>query len=203
MTRTLPIPAQRAGQSPADRWQLVTRAQAGDVDAFAAIYEQHADAVYRFLLRRSNGNRELAQDITQDVFVNALRAIGTVTWQGRDIGAWLTTIARNRLADHFKSGRHRTEVLTADEYGADRPDRTPEGDPASLVAEHLNNLTLISAVRQLTPEQCQCIVLRFLAGLSIAETAAAMGKNDGAIKALQLRAVRALRVLLDEQGVTL
>ena len=83
-----------------------------------------------------------------------------------------------------------------------REDRGPEGSPEAAVVDHITNVALLTAVKQLNPEQQECIVLRFLQGLSVAETAQVMGKNDGAIKALQYRAIRTLGRLLPE-GVEL
>jgi RNA polymerase sigma-70 factor (ECF subfamily) len=181
----------------AEVWVLVERAQAGDADAFGAIYDRYLDTVFRFIYFRV-GNRQLAEDLTADTFLRALKRIGSFTWQGRDPGAWLVTIARNLVADHFKSGRYRLEVTTGDVLDADREDRGPEGSPEAAVVDHITNVALLTAVKQLNPEQQECIVLRFLHGFSVAETAQAMGKNEGAIKALQYRAVRALARLLPE-----
>jgi RNA polymerase sigma-70 factor, ECF subfamily len=178
-------------------WNLVERAKAGDTEAFAQIYDRYVDTVFRFVYFRV-GNRQLAEDLTSDTFLRALKRIGSFTWQGRDLGAWLVTIARNLVADHFKSGRYRLEITTGDVLDAEREDRGPEGSPEAAVVEHITNVTLLTAVKQLNPEQQECIVLRFLQGFSVAETAKAMGKNDGAIKALQYRAVRALQRLLPE-----
>jgi RNA polymerase sigma-70 factor (ECF subfamily) len=181
----------------AARWALVERAQGGDGDAFALIYNRYMDAVFRFIYFRV-GSRPLAEDLTADTFLRALKRIGSFTWQGRDLGAWLVTIARNLVADHFKSGRYRLEVPTGDVLDADREDRGPEGSPELAVVDHITNVALLGAVRRLNPEQQECIVLRFLHGFSVAETAQAMGKNEGAIKALQYRAVRALYRLLPD-----
>ncbi|MEV4545022.1 RNA polymerase subunit sigma-24 [Micromonospora sp. S4605] len=178
-------------------WALVERAQAGESEAFGLIYDRYVDTVFRFVYFRV-GNRQLAEDLTSDTFLRALKRIGSFTWQGRDLGAWLVTIARNLVADHFKSGRYRLEVTTGDVLDADREDRGPEGSPEAAVVEHITNVALLSAVKQLNPEQQECIVLRFLQGFSVAETARAMGKNEGAIKALQYRAVRALARLLPD-----
>ena len=187
---------------PSDRpatevWGLVERAQAGEAEAFGLIYDRYVDTVFRFIYFRV-GNRQLAEDLTSDTFLRALKRIGSFTWQGRDLGAWLVTIARNLVADHFKSGRYRLEVTTGDVLDADREDRGPEGSPEAAVVEHITNVALLTAVKQLNPEQQECIVLRFLQGFSVAETARAMGKNEGAIKALQYRAVRALARLLPD-----
>ncbi|MFJ8580403.1 ECF subfamily RNA polymerase sigma factor, BldN family [Micromonospora sp. NPDC093277] len=178
-------------------WALVERAQAGEAEAFGLIYDRYVDTVFRFVYFRV-GNRQLAEDLTSDTFLRALKRIGSFTWQGRDLGAWLVTIARNLVADHFKSGRYRLEVTTGDVLDADREDRGPEGSPEAAVVEHITNVALLTAVKQLNPEQHECIVLRFLQGFSVAETARAMGKNEGAIKALQYRAVRALARLLPD-----
>ncbi|WP_433229460.1 ECF subfamily RNA polymerase sigma factor, BldN family [Micromonospora sp. CA-248260] len=178
-------------------WTLVERAQAGEAEAFGLIYDRYVDTVFRFVYFRV-GNRQLAEDLTSDTFLRALKRIGSFTWQGRDLGAWLVTIARNLVADHFKSGRYRLEVTTGDVLDADREDRGPEGSPEAAVVEHITNVALLTAVTRLNPEQQECIVLRFLQGLSVAETARAMGKNEGAIKALQYRAVRALARLLPD-----
>lgn len=178
-------------------WELIERAQAGDGAAFGLLYDRYFDTVFRFVYFRV-GNRQLAEDLTADTFLRALKRIGSFTWQGRDLGAWLVTIARNLVADHFKSGRYRLEVTTGDVLDADRPDRGPEGSPEVAVIDHITNVDLLKAVKQLNPEQQECIVLRFLHGFSVAETAQAMGKNEGAIKALQYRAVRALARLLPE-----
>jgi RNA polymerase sigma-70 factor (ECF subfamily) len=181
----------------AEVWELVGRAKAGDAEAFGLIYDRYVDNVYRFVYFRV-GNRQLAEDLTADTFLRALNRIGSVNWQGRDLRAWLVTIARNRVADHFKSGRYRLEVTTGDLLETDREDRGPEGSPEEAVLDHITNVALLTAVKQLNPEQQECIVLRFLQGFSVAETAEAMGKTEGAIKALQYRAVRALARLLPD-----
>jgi RNA polymerase sigma-70 factor (ECF subfamily) len=199
--RDAPAQAIKTRPDPTDAaagvWALVERAQAGDAEAFGQIYDRYLDTVFRFIYFRV-GNRQLAEDLTADTFLRALKRIGSFTWQGRDPGAWLVTIARNLVADHFKSGRYRLEVTTGDVLDADREDRGPEGSPEAAVVDHITNVALLTAVKQLNPEQQECIVLRFLHGFSVAETAQAMGKNEGAIKALQYRAVRALARLLPE-----
>ena len=175
--------------------EVVQRAQGGDADAFGELYDRYVDVVYRYIYYRV-GNVALAEDLTSETFMRALRRITSYTWQGRDFGAWLVTIARNLIADHFKSGRYRLEVATSDlvEAGADRREEGPEDE----VLAGITNAALIEAVKALGAEQQECISLRFLQGLSVAETAAVMGKNEGAVKALQYRAVKALSRLLPQ-----
>jgi RNA polymerase sigma-70 factor (ECF subfamily) len=176
---------------------FVAKAQAGDVEAFGRIYDRYNETVFRYIYFRV-GNRQLAEDLSSETFLRALRRIGSFTWQGRDFGAWLVTIARNLVADHFKSGRYRLEMSTAEVLDIDREERSPEGNPEAMVCDMLTNATLFEAVKGLNKDQQECIVLRFLQGFSVAETARAMKKNEGAIKALQYRAVRTLARLLPE-----
>jgi RNA polymerase sigma-70 factor (ECF subfamily) len=182
----------------AGAWDAVRRVQEGDTEAFGEIFDRYSDTVFRYVFYRV-GSRAVAEDLTSETFLRALRRIGSVSFQGRDLGAWLVTIARNLVADHYKSGRQRLEISTGDILDADQPD-SGHG-PEATVLDHLTSAALLSAVTELGAEQQECIVLRFLHGMSVAETAAAMGKNDGAIKALQYRAVRSLHRLLPPEFV--
>jgi len=115
-------------------------------------------------------------------------------WQGKDFGAWLMTIARNLATDHFKAGRTRLELATED---MSLHDDATEG-PENAVLSGLTNEMLLQALTELPSEQRDCLVMRFLQGLSIAETAAVLGRSDGAVKQLQLRGVRNLAKLMPE-----
>jgi RNA polymerase sigma-70 factor (ECF subfamily) len=115
-------------------------------------------------------------------------------WQGKDFGAWLMTIARNLTMDHFKAGRTRLELATEDMSAHDGATEGPE----SSVLASLTNTALLEALKELPHEQQECLIMRFLQGLSIAETAQVLGRSDGAVKQLQLRGVRNLAKLLPE-----
>ncbi|GHH78083.1 hypothetical protein GCM10018793_27540 [Streptomyces sulfonofaciens] len=184
-----------ADSDSARMMELVERAQAGEAEAFGRLYDQYSDTVYRYIYYRVGG-KATAEDLTSETFLRALRRIGTFTWQGRDFGAWLVTIARNLVADHFKSSRFRLEVTTGEMLDANEVERSPEDS----VLESLSNAALLDAVRRLNPQQQECVTLRFLQGLSVAETARVMGKNEGAIKTLQYRAVRTLARLLPDDA---
>jgi RNA polymerase sigma-70 factor (ECF subfamily) len=192
--RTTAGPPPRPAASPPpveeehlETWELVAKAQDGDGEAFGQLYDRYVDTVYRFIYFRVN-DRALAEDFTSETFLRALRRISTISYQGRDIGAWFVTIARNIILDHVKSARHRLEVTTGDTIEGD--DRAPS--PEAAVLDSLASQRLMAAVRQLGDEQRECVMLRFIQGFSVSETAQVMGKNDGAIKALQHRAVRKL-----------
>jgi RNA polymerase sigma-70 factor (ECF subfamily) len=170
-----------------------TTEQVAGVPTWDEIVEQHSDRVYR-LAYRLTGNPHDAEDLTQETFVRALRRIGSVTYQGRDIGAWFVTIARNLIFDHVKSSRYRLESTTSEivDYSP-----TTHG-PEQQVLENATNDELRTAIAKLNPDQQECIQMRFLQGLSVAETAERMQRNEGAVKALQHRAVRRLATLLPD-----
>jgi len=174
-------------------WELVAAAQRGDQAAFGQLYDRYVDVVFRFILFRV-GDRPLAEDLTSETFLRALRRISSVTYQGRDVGAWFVTIARNLVLDHVKSSRYRLEMTTADVLDSSASDRGPEHE----VVEEATAAELMRCVAQLGHDQQECIMLRFMQGLSVSETAAVMGRNEGAVKALQHRAVRRLAQLLPE-----
>lgn len=190
-------PPQTGAVGEDDVIALVESARDGDPDAFASLYDRYVDRVYRFVLYRVGGDCALAEDLTSEVFLRALRKIKGFTWQGRDVGAWFVTIARNLVLDHFKSGRFRLEVVGADPGAGSR-----EGvvDPEDAALSRVSQADLYRAIQQLGNEQQEVIYWRFLQGYSVAEAAAAMDKTEGAIKALQYRAVKALYrlVVVDE-----
>ena len=172
---------------------LVELARKGDAEAFGLLYDHYQASVYRFLFYRTRSTT-LAEDLTSETFFRALRSMTGFRWQGKDFGAWLMTIARNLATDHFKSGRTRLEMTTED-MGAH--DDSTDG-PELTVLAGLTNEILLKALTELPEEQRDCLVMRFLQGMSIAETAAVLGRSDGAVKQLQLRGVRNLAKLMPE-----
>jgi RNA polymerase sigma-70 factor (ECF subfamily) len=193
-TGTTPVPGGPGSARPDDDPELervhglVTLAQRGDSEAFALLYERYVDVVYRYVYYRV-GSHHVAEDLTSETFVRALRRLDAFTWTGRDIAAWFITIARNIVLDHVKSSRYKLEVTTGDLLDGDERAPSTEDD----VLARLRGERLVEAMRRLKPEQQECLSLRFLQGLSLAETAEAMGRSAGAVKQLQLRAVRSLQ----------
>ena len=172
---------------------LVELARTGDSDAFGMLYDHYEGSVYRFLFYRTRSST-LAEDLTSETFFRALRSMNSFRWQGKDFGAWLMTIARNLTADHYKSSRTRLEMTTED---MGLHDDETEGPETAVLAGITNDL-LLKALTELPAEQKDCLIMRFLQGMSIAETAAVLGRSEGAIKQLQLRGVRNLAKLMPE-----
>ncbi|MFE2519416.1 sigma-70 family RNA polymerase sigma factor [Streptomyces mirabilis] len=128
------------------------RAQAGDGVAFAQLYSAYCDTVYRYVYYRVGG-KTTAEDLTSEVFTRAFQRLHTFTWRGRDFGAWLVTIARNLVADHFTSARFRLEVTTGELLDSNEVERSSEdvaveGFRNRGLAEALNRLPL--RMRQVT-----------------------------------------------------
>jgi RNA polymerase sigma-70 factor (ECF subfamily) len=179
----------------AEAWELVAAAQDGDTSAFGRLYDRYVDVVYRYVLFRL-GDRDLAEDVTSETFLRALRRITSVSYQGRDVGAWFVTIARNIILDHVKSSRFRLEVVTDEVAEPSGSGAQAVAGPEQQVISRATRAELLRCVAELGEDQRECIVLRFMQGLSVAETAVIMKRNEGAIKALQHRAVRRLAQLL-------
>jgi RNA polymerase sigma-70 factor (ECF subfamily) len=173
---------------------LVELARAGDKEAFGLLFDHYHPSVYRFIYYRTR-SQTLAEDLASETFFRALRSMNNFRWQGRDFGAWLMTIARNLCTDHFKAGRTRLEQTTEDMGLHD--DATDGPETAVLAA--LTNETLLTCLKQLPKEQQECLIMRFLQSMSIADTAKVLGRTEGAVKQLQLRGVRNLAKLMPKE----
>jgi len=164
---------------------LVRRAQHRDQEAFAQLYEEHFDKIYRYVTLKI-GNATEAEDMTQQVFLNALQSISSFKWRGIPFSAWLFRIAHNQVVDYFRS-KKRTAVPLDESLASNN------NNPQSIVEQKLDIEQLLLATKGLTDAQREVISLRFAGELSIAQVAKAMGKSQGAVKALQHSAIVALR----------
>ena len=173
---------------------LVHRAQRGDKEAFTQLYESHFDKIYRYVVLRI-GNKTEAEDVTQQVFLKALQSIRSFKWKGIPFSAWLFRIAHNLVVDYLR--KVKKVVITPLDESSVKSDSNPQ----LLVEQRLDIEQLISATKRLTRAQREVISLRFAGELSVTESAKAMGKSEGAVKALQHSAIVALRkALLRAEG---
>lgn len=170
---------------------MVERAARCDPDAIAFLYDKYAPKIYSYVYHRLS-DPIAAEDLTAQVFLRMIEALQTDKGWRTSFSGWIFRIAHNLIIDYY---RKRSQASFTD---IDDSPHLPahEGDPYTVAATLLDNATLLRAVNELTEEQAQVISLRFLEGLSIAEVALAMDKTEGAIKALQYRAVASLRRLL-------
>ena len=169
---------------------LVHRAQQRDTEAFAQLYENYFDKIYRYVVFKI-GNRTEAEDVTQQVFLNALQSISSFKWKGRPFSAWLFRIAHNQIVDYLrKKTRQATTPLDKS------PAISSDSNPQLAIERKLDIEQLILATKRLTKAQQEVISLRFAGELPIAEVAKVMDKSEGAVKALQHSAIVALRKTL-------
>jgi RNA polymerase sigma-70 factor (ECF subfamily) len=168
----------------------IERAKAGDQQALGAVYDWYLPRVYRYVLSRL-GNVAEAEDLTEDIFLRMLGALGDYKQTSVPFSSWLFRIARNHLVSYYRKSGLRKNQGTIDETVADgRP------DPASIVEAQLMLGEVAQAVQMLPDAQRDVIALRFAVGLSIAETAHALGKRQGNVKMLQHKAVARLQKIL-------
>ncbi|MFC8435180.1 RNA polymerase sigma factor [Streptomyces sp. NPDC057253] len=179
---------------------LVARATAGDRDAFATLYNEHRNEVYRYLFLRTR-DRHLSEDLTQEVFVRALRRINSFTARADgSFAGWLVTIARNIHTDHCKAGRTRLEVPIGEFFEADEQACTAEsGALRDLEAVEAAQAVAV-AMKALNAKQRECIGLRYIQGLSVPEVAVLLSRSEGAVKTLTFRAMVNMRAVLAESG---
>jgi len=172
-----------------DEESLVQRAQQHDEMALTQIYEENFDKIYRYIVLKI-GDRTEAEDMTQQVFLNAFKSISSYTSKGNPISSWLFRIAHNQMVDYFRKKSKRATV-PLEESLADGGD-----DPRLEVERKIAIEQLVLAAGKLTGAQREVISLRFAGELSVAQVAKIMGKSEGAIKALQHSAIVSLRKIL-------
>ncbi len=164
--------------------ELVARARDGDRDAFLLLYRRHLPHVYRFLYRQV-GNRSDAEDLTSEVFLQALEGLDGYRGDG-SFRSWLLGIARHKAADFWRRRAARPE-LSLDLFPPDRLAADPDGPEDDPAAQRAWLEALLAAL----PERyARVLRLRFLEGCSIRETARALGVSEGYAKVLQHRALR-------------
>ena len=173
--------------------RLIERAKACDEEALSELYHRHANAVFRYVYYRV-GNREVAEDLVSDVFVRALEGLPSYKQTGTPFEAWLYRIAQARVIDHYRRQSVR-RVVALDEQLPDVEETSP--DRVAAKSDELRRAW--EALTCLTDEQQMVISLRFIAGHSTAEVAELLGKTEGAVKALQSRALASMRRLLEAE----
>jgi len=175
--------------------QLLERALLYDEDALGEIYDRYAPLIYRYLYRRVQ-SVQLAEDLTGDVFVRMLGALRAQRFQLGTFQAWLYRIAHNLVVDHY---REKQPALLGDLTSTAEAENPDASSDEMLGEAMLSSQELEAAMRQLTPDQQQVLVLRFGQGFTARETAKVIEKSVGAIEALQRRALAALRRMLGEE----
>lgn len=162
------------------------RAQALDRAALAAIYDDYHQPIYRYIFRNV-GDIETARDLAAEVFHRFLQALEHGNGPTDRLKAWLYRTAHNCVVDHYRRQKHRQHLPLNEGLVS------TGHDPVALAEGRLSAAAVRAALNQLTPDQRQVIILKFVEGLSNAEAAAVLDKPVGAVKSLQHRALAALQ----------
>lgn len=175
---------------------LLARARRGDRVALTEIYEAYFPAIYQFIRLRVD-DRQVAEDVASEVFVTLIDTIGTHSGPRQSLRGWLFRVARSEL--HGLQGKiHHFPTVTLDEA---LDEWMANGTGADLEVDFIRSVDAErarQALQMLAPDQQEVLILRFGEGLSLQDTADVMGKNTGAVKSLQFRAVNTLRQILGD-----
>jgi RNA polymerase sigma-70 factor (ECF subfamily) len=162
----------------------VVAASEGDEEAFARLWRWAQPALLRWLRVVAP---EGGEDVASEVWVSVIRGLASFHGDERDFGAWLFTIARRRAIDLARYRRRRPQTVSLDGIDAPQPLELSEALAGEAAVE-----TAIALLRQLRPEQAEVVALRVIAGLTVAETAAVVGRSDAAVRLLCHRGLRML-----------
>ncbi len=173
----------------------LTAAQGGDGVAFEQLYRAFAPTVAGYLRLQGAGDPD---DLTNEVFLGVFTSIGTFAGTEDQFRSWLFTIAHRRLTDDRRRRSRRPAIAEV----AVEETMEPAGDVEDDALKVLGTDRVRSLADGLAPDQRDVVLLRMVGGLTIEQTADALGKSPTAIKALQRRAVGALRRLFEQQGVS-
>jgi RNA polymerase sigma-70 factor (ECF subfamily) len=171
---------------------LIERAQRGSQEAVGLLYEQHHSSIYRYTYYRT-GNAQAAEDITADVFLKMVQALPGFHGSSPAFRGWLFQIARNLSIDHLRRYiAHPVDYLREDLFA-------PNSHTENSVDHSLEAQSLHTALNQLNDDQKDVILIRFVEGLPLAETARVLHKSEDSVKGLQRRALEALREYMIEK----
>lgn len=169
---------------------LIQRAVMRDKAAFAAIYDNYVDRVYKYVYHRVSGKAD-AESITQEVFLRAWKAIDKYRKRtGTAFFAWLVVIARNLVTEHYKVRKHLPLELV------EPVSHSEDADPEAITEANLNRNRVRDAISKLKGDKRTVITLRFIEEYSYKEIAEALNKSEGAIRVIQFRALRDLKQIL-------
>lgn len=170
---------------------LVQKAQNGDEEAFGALYDQHAQAVFRFLAGNL-GNQQEAEDLTTEVFLRIWKALPDYEASGTPFSAFVFRIARNLLIDRYRANGRRQLSVSIEDIGLEEV----LADPDQNIPDPQQYQSLHAALQSVRSEYREVLVLRFLNDFSVEEIAELMQRSPGAIRVLQHRAIAAVRKVL-------
>ena len=173
-----------------DPWLLMGRAKEGESEAFSQLYELYFVPVFRYIFFRVQ-QKEVAEDLTQTVFLKAYKAVERFPTEGQSPLAYFFAIAKNTVIDYY---RKKKDIPEDPERFTRREDT--KDTHMTNVEFRIDGERCLQAVKQLKSDQQEVIVLRFINEMTTAEIAEILGKNEDAVRQLQCRALKTLRISL-------
>lgn len=171
------------------------RAIRGEASAFGSLYDKYQPNIFRFIFLKVS-QREEAEDLTHQVFLSAWQNIEAFKDQGLPLSSWLYKIARNKVIDYYRTKKSVTSIDdTSDEIMALVSDSGQRELETKMDIE-----AVYRALRKLPSDYQEIILMRFVEGLSPGEVSEITGKNNGAVRVLQFRALRQLKKVLEDNG---
>jgi RNA polymerase sigma-70 factor, ECF subfamily len=177
-----------------NEFELVRRSQRGDADAFGSLYDAYVERIYRYIYFRV-AEAKLAEDITSLVFLKAWEKLDTYRAGASTFIAWLYRIAHNAVIDEYRTRKVTVRLDDTQPTEIHHEDGVDEKMDLQFESEKLRK-----ALHELTEEQQQVLILKFVSGLNTQEIAEQLGKQPGAIRALQMRALQGLARSLEFEG---
>jgi len=175
--------------------KLIARAVAGDASAFGKLYDSYVDRIYAYVRSRITSPHD-AEDVTETVFLKAWEAISSYDDRGLPFTAWLFRIARNAIVDSYRRAGRAPQLVDVS-----AAETLPAADCVDdVVLGVVETARLRDALATLTDEQAAVVAMRFIWDMSLKDVAVALEKTEGAIKAMQHRALRALAGVLAEES---
>ncbi|GAB4532180.1 MAG: sigma-70 family RNA polymerase sigma factor [Anaerolineales bacterium] len=174
--------------TPPQETETIRRAIAGDAEAFGMLYECYVVQIYNYIYHRT-GNAHDAEDLTERVFMRAMRHMHKYNDRGVPFSAWLYRIAHNLVANWHRDNQRRREISLDDAY----PHAAHADHPETHALAHEETEMLLRVIRCLPEERQQLLILKFVEHLSNAEIGQIMGRTEGAIKSLYHRTLLSLR----------
>lgn len=174
--------------------KLIKRAKKGEKECFGQLYDHYLPQIYRYMLVKVT-NRQDAEDLTHEVFMSAWQNIDSYKSRGFSFSSWLYNIAHNRVIDYYRTRKSHANLETVDENFVKIISTVDQQLDLTLAWEKIKNL-----LNQLTEEQQDVVIMRFVDDLSHREIAAVLKKSEGAVRLIQFRAIQRLKELLGDHG---
>jgi len=171
---------------------IASLARPTDADLLRRLHDEHAGALWGFVVRLLGGDEAAAQDVVQETLLRAWQHPEVLDPDTGSIRSWLYTVARRIVIDQRRRERRRPEVVTAQ-----LPEPIAVDDPATALADRT---VVLDALRALSAEHRAVLLECYFRGASVAQAAARLGIAEGTVKSRTHYALRALRVALDERG---